>query len=308
MELLESIEELERVPGPVHLGVGVFDGVHLGHQAVIFSAMENASRVGGTAVAVTFDPHPAHILRPEAAPRLLTSLRHKSRLIADLGVSYLLKIHFDQAFSSLDPECFIAAMLRHARPLRTISVGHDWAFGRQRRGNVALLKSLGAISGFTVVEVASVQMDGLPISSTRIRKAVQSGAFHEAALFLGRSYSILGSVVEGRKLGRTIGFPTANLDACNEQFPPDGVYAVRVRWANRVARGMANIGVRPTVNASQSARNLEVHVFDLNENLYGADLDVEFVEFLRPEIKFSSLDDLKTQLEMDRVNALSLMA
>ena len=307
MELLESISELERVSGPVHLGIGVFDGVHLGHQAVIRSAMENASRDGGSAVAVTFDPHPARILRPDAAPRLLTSARHKQRLIAGIGIPYLLKIRFDQEFAALEPEAFIEALVQHSSPLRTISVGHDWVFGRKRRGNVAMLRDSGEASGFSVVEVSSVQMDGLAISSTRIRNAVKSGNLDEAARFLGRRFSILGTVEEGNKLGRTIGFPTANLDASNEQFPPDGVYAVCARWGNREASGMANIGVRPTVNESGAGRKLKVHLFEVNDDLYGADLDVEFIQFLRPEIKFASLDALKAQLHTDREKALSVV-
>jgi riboflavin kinase/FMN adenylyltransferase len=307
MELLESISELERVSGPVHLGIGVFDGVHLGHQAVIRSAMENAARDGGSAVAVTFDPHPARILRPDAAPRLLTSARHKQRLIAEIGIPYLLKIRFDEEFAALEPEEFINALVQHSCPLRTISVGHDWVFGRMRRGNVAMLKSSGETGGFRVVEVPSVQMDGLAISSTRIRRAVQSGDLDEAARFLGRRFSILGGVEEGKQLGRTIGFPTANLDAPDEQFPPDGVYAVRARWGNREATGMANIGVRPTVNESGAGRKLEAHLFEVNEDLYGADLDVEFIQFLRSEMKFPSLDALKSQLHSDRENALSVV-
>lgn len=307
MELLESISELERVSGPVHLGIGVFDGVHLGHQAVIRSAMENAACDGGSAVAVTFDPHPARILRPDAAPRLLTAARHKRRLIAEIGIPYLLKIRFDQEFAALEPEAFIEALVQYSSPLRTISVGHDWVFGRKRRGNVAMLKASGEAGGFSVVEVPSVQMDGLAISSTRIRNAVQSGDLDQAARFLGRRFSILGAVEEGRKLGRTIGFPTANLDASDEQFPPDGVYAVRARWGNRDAVGMANIGVRPTVNESGAGRKLEVHLFEVSEDLYGADLDVEFIQFLRPETKFTSLDALKAQLHLDRENALSVV-
>jgi len=306
MELLESIAELENVAGPVHLGIGVFDGFHLGHQAVIDSALEKASAIGGSAVAVTFDPHPATILRPDAAPRLLTSVRHKLRLIAARGVPYLLKVRFDEAFALLEAESFIEALANHAKPLRTISVGHDWAFGRGRRGNVAMLKASGEIYGFSVIEVASVQMDGLPISSTRIRKAVEAGELDEAAQFLGRRYSILGAVEEGKRLGRTIGFPTANLNAGNEQFPPNGVYAVNVRWKNREATGMANIGVRPTVNDSHAPKKLEVHLFGVNEDLYGLDLDVEFTRFLRPEIKFPSVDALKAQLILDRESAQSL--
>lgn len=299
MEVLNSISELARVHGPVHLGIGVFDGVHLGHQAVIRSAIQCAQHDGGTPVAVTFDPHPVKILRPEQAPRLLTSTPHKIRLIDAMKASFLLKVRFDAAFAALEPEKFISELVKHANPLRTISVGRDWAFGRGRRGDVAMLKRAGHGAGFSVVEVESIQVDGEAVSSTRIRKAVRVGDFSEAERCLGRRYTILGTVERGQQLGRTIGFPTANLRAHNEQFPPDGVYAVHVTWNGRKADGVANIGMRPTVNSSSAERRLEVHLFEVNEDLYQQDLEVAFLKFLRAEQKFAHLDALKKQIQAD---------
>lgn len=308
MQVLESIAELAGVDGPVHLGIGVFDGVHLGHQAVIRSAIDCAQRTGGAAVAVTFDPHPFKILRPEIAPRLLTSTPHKLRLIAAMDIPFLLKVRFDAPFAALSAEDFIAGLVEHAQPLRTISVGHDWAFGRGRTGNVAMLKSMGAKTNFSVVEVDSVLLDGDRVSSTRIRKAVQAGELDVASRCLGRRYSILGTVERGRQLGRTIGFPTANLRAHNEQFPPDGVYAVQTRIGLREVGGVANIGKRPTVESQAAERRLEVHLFGVDEDLYQCDLEVVFENYLRPEKKFGSLAELQTQIAVDAAAARKFLA
>jgi riboflavin kinase/FMN adenylyltransferase len=308
MQVLESIVDLAEIDGPVHLGIGVFDGVHLGHQAVIRSAIDCAQRMGGSAVAVTFDPHPIKILRPEIAPRLLTSTPHKVRLIAAMDMPFLLKVRFDADFASLAAEDFIVALVKQAQPLRTISVGHDWAFGRGRTGNVAMLKSLGAKTNFSVVEVDPVLLDGDPVSSTRIRRAVQAGEFDIASRCLGRRYSILGTVERGQQLGRTIGFPTANLRAHNEQFPPDGVYAVRTRIGLREVGGVANVGMRPTVETHAAERRLEVHLFDVDEDLYRCDLEVVFEDFLRPEKKFGNLAELQTQIGADAAVARKLLA
>ncbi len=308
MQVLESIAELAGVGGPVHLGIGVFDGVHLGHQAVIQSAIGCAQRTGGIAVAVTFDPHPVKVLRPALAPRLLTSTPHKLRLIAAMDIPFLLKVRFDSDFASLAAEEFIAMLVNHARPLRTISVGHDWAFGRGRTGNVAMLMSLGAKTNFSVVEVDSVLLDGDPVSSTRIRKAVQTGGLDLAFRCLGRRYSILGTVERGQQLGRTIGFPTANLRAHNEQFPPDGVYAVWAAIGMHKVGGVANIGTRPTIESEAAERRLEVHLFGVDEDLYERDIEVEFGDYLRPEKKFGSLTELQAQIGRDAADARRLLS
>jgi riboflavin kinase/FMN adenylyltransferase len=291
----------------VSLCIGVFDGVHLGHQAVIAAGAAHARECGGSLVVVTFDPHPARVLRPENAPRLLTSTAHKLRLISELGVPYLLKVRFDDVFASTDPEIFIQALVDAADPLKTISVGHDWAFGKGRRGNLDLLRKLGEEADFQVTNVAAVLLDGVPISSTRIRRAVESGDLDLAAKCLGRPFSILGTVVRGDQIGRTIGFRTANLKAHNEQFPPNGVYAVRVRLDSKVVDGVANIGSRPTVASAVPERRLEVHLFDFEDDLYGLDLEATFVEFIRPERKFDGLDALRAQIAKDVATAKGIL-
>jgi len=297
--VLRSIADLCTIPGPLFLAIGVFDGVHLGHQAVIQRALDDAQRSAGTAVVVTFDPHPVRVLRPEQAPRLLTSTAHKLRLIRDLGVARQLIIHFDPAFAATPPEEFIRALAAASQPLREICVGFEWSFGKGRAGNLALLERLGAEIGYSEVGVPAVEIDGEIVSSTLIRRAVEAGDLSRAARLLGREFTLLGTVIEGDRLGRTIGFPTANLSAHNEQYPPNGVYAVEVQRGAERLRGVVNIGVRPTIKNASGERVLEVHLFDFAADIYGDDLEITFRQFLRPEQKFSGLDALRAQIARD---------
>jgi riboflavin kinase/FMN adenylyltransferase len=297
--VFDSIADLGQIPGPLFLAIGVFDGVHLGHRAVIERALGDARKAGGTAVVVTFDPHPIRLLRPEQAPRLLTSTAHKVRLIRALGVQQLLIIPFDRAFAATPPADFIRGLAAAAQPLREICVGFEWSFGKDRAGNLALLDTLGHELGFEEVGVPAIEIDGQVVSSTLVRRAVEGGDFTAAARFLGREYTVLGTVTKGAQLGRTLGFPTANLSAHNEQFPPNGVYAVEVLRGAEKLRGVANIGVRPTVANASGERVFEVHLFDFHGDLYGEDLEVTFHRFLRPEQKFPSLDALRMQIAAD---------
>ncbi len=296
---LDSISALARIPGPLFLAIGVFDGVHLGHRAVIMRALADAQREGGTAVVVTFDPHPVRLLRPQQAPRLLTSTAHKIRLIRDLGVDQMLVIRFDQEFAATPPAQFIRSLAAASRPLREICVGYEWSFGKDRAGNLALLDQLGQELGFEEVGVPAVEIEGCIVSSTLIRRAVEAGDLATAARFLGREYTILGTVTKGAQLGRTLGFPTANLSAHNEQFPPNGVYAVEVSRGAATLHGVANIGVRPTIENASGERVFEVHLFDFRDEIYGENLEVSFRRFLRPEKKFASLDALRGQITAD---------
>ena len=327
VKTLSSISELANIAGPIVLAAGVFDGFHLGHRAVIERAIVDARAVGGTPVVVTFDPHPAAVLRPQSAPPLLTSTRHKLRLLADAGIAHVLVLNFDAAFAAKPPEQFIGELAAACRPLREICVGEDWAFGKDRAGNISLLTSLGEKLGFDAIGVLPVTVEGKAVSSTAIRAAVEEGALDAAARLLGREFSMLGTVIEGRRLGRTLGFPTANVRPESEQLPPNGVYAVR---ANVVAAegtrpadfqnpkseirnlksecppsavggygGIANVGVRPTVSDEGAQRLVEVHLFDFSGDLYGRDIEVFFERFVRPEQKFPSLDALRAQIASD---------
>ena len=308
MQVLRSIPELAQIPGPVFLAIGVFDGVHLGHQAVISTATRHATEAGGTAVVVTFDPHPVKILRPEKSPRLLTATQHKIALIRGLGVSHLLVLRFDREFASTSPEDFVRQLVESAQPLREICVGQEWSFGKNRAGNLALLKKLGAEFGFNVVGVEPVTSQEKIISSTAIRQAVETGDFATARRMLGRDYTILGTVEEGKHLGRSLGFPTANLSAHSEQFPPNGVYAAEGLLNGKTMRGVVNLGVRPTIDDGSPQRVLEFHLFDFDRDLYGENVELRFLQYLRPEQKFENLAALREQIARDVEAARSIFA
>ena len=303
MRTFKTIPDLAQLAGPLALGIGVFDGVHPGHKAVIEATLTAAKNSGGTPVIVTFDPHPARILRPENPPRLLTSTNHKIQLLSACGVENILLVEFNREFASNSPEQFIQTLAKYSRPLQTICVGEEWAFGRNRSGNVDFLRSEGVKLGFSVIAVSPVKIDGEIVSSTLIRRAVESGHLEQAEKYLGRPYTILGTVVGGRQLGRTIGFPTANLSAHNEQFPPNGVYAIRAQVGTKFLEGVANIGVRPTVENALPGRLLEVHLFVFAGDLYGQDIEISFPKFLRPEQKFDDLAALQFQIGCDTTAA-----
>jgi riboflavin kinase/FMN adenylyltransferase len=299
MQILRSTPELQKVPGPVFLAIGVFDGVHRGHRAVIERALKDSQPAGGNAVVVTFDPHPMRVLRPDIAPRLITATQHKIQLIESLQVNYVLILQFTKEFAATPPEDFIRSLASSCRPLREICVGHSWEFGKNRAGNLRLLDRLGEVLGFEEVGVEAVMEGEEIVSSTLIRRAVRAGDFKRAARFLGRDYSILGTVEPGEGLGKLLGFPTANLSAHSEQFPPDGVYAVNAVVKGRNRRGIVNLGMRPTLNYNDRNRVLELHIFDFHEDLYGEDVEVFFRRFLRPEIRFPDISALKAQINRD---------
>ena len=306
MEILRSIPELERLRGSLFLAIGVFDGVHRGHQAVISTSADHAAASNGTPVVVTFDPHPEKVLRPQAAPHLLSATEHKIALIRALGVEHLLIITFDKQFAATEPEDFVQKLVIQSKPLQEICVGHEWSFGKNRRGNLDLLKKLGAKFNFDVVGIPPVKINGAVVSSTAIREAIEKGDLAKAAEMLGREYTILGTVTRGDNLGKKIGFPTANLSAHSEQFPPNGVYVAEARIDGELYRGVINLGIRPTVSIGKSERVLEIHLFDFNRDIYGHDVEVRFLKFLRSEKKFQDLDTLVQQIRQDVEQARQL--
>ena len=294
---IEKLEELAAQDGPLHLALGVFDGVHVGHQAVIKRAVDAAARDGGKSFVVTFSPHPIRVIAPEKAPAsLLATLDEKAAVVKSLGVDGLLVIHFDMAFAGMAAEEFVRKLC--AGNVRTIAVGVDWRFGSNRSGDVAMLRKMGAELGFNLEAVSPVMWDGERISSTRIRQAIRDGNFAAAGEMLGRPYELSGIVIEGRKLGREIGFPTANLRLGERQLPADGVWVVTV---DGTLNGVANLGMRPTVDGTE--RLLEVHLFDFSGDLYGKELRIRFVKHLRPERKFASLEELREQIGKDAEEA-----
>lgn len=304
MILLRSLQELAAVQGPVVLAFGMFDGVHLGHEAVLKAATDEATTAGGSMVVFTFDPHPARVLRPELAPKLLAGPRHQQRLLERAGVQRVLLFPFDAAVAATEAAAFVRQLAESCPALRGICVGGNWRFGKGRSGDVALLSSMGAERGFNVVAVTPVMVRGEPVSSTRVRHAVKEGALELAAELLGRRYSVYGEVIHGDQLARKLGFPTANVRVENEQLPPAGVYAVRVRRADgALCNGVANLGHRPTVTPENQELSLEVHLFDFDGDLYGQELEVEFVHFLRSERRFSGMDALQKQIAADAAAA-----
>lgn len=307
MNILRSIDDLAGLKGPIVLAAGTFDGVHLGHQALIRRAMEEASACGGTAVVMTFDRHPAALLRPEKAPMLLTRNDAKIALLKDMGVPALLMLQFNHDLAGVPARDFIASLVSSCKSLRAVCVGSQWSFGKGGEGNVDLLKTLGGEENFDVIRIDPVMAGGTAISSTRIREAIAAGNFTDAEICLGRPFLLSGTVITGAGLGSKIGFPTANLDVSGMQLPPNGVYAVKVFRKGSILKGVCNIGLRPTVDATARTPVLEVHLFDHSADLVGEELSMEFVQFLRGEEKFSGLDALKGQIAKDCERARAIL-
>jgi len=303
MRLLHHISELADFDQPLHLALGVFDGVHLGHQAVINAAAQLAKKSDGLVGVVTFNPHPISVLKPQHAPkRLLASIEHKSELLAELGVDFLLLVEFTKEFANNEPELFISELVNANGQLKSLAMGEDWKFGKARRGNVELLKTWGDKHHFTVSSVGPIKKDGERISSTRIRQAIRDGNLTAASNMLGQPYEVWGQVEKGKQLGRTIGFPTANLNIFNEQLPPNGVYAVTAKLGEKLLTGVANLGYRPTTDQDEHPI-FEVHLFDFDQDIYDQTLRVTFEKFLRPEQKFDSIATLVKQIEYDAAEA-----
>jgi riboflavin kinase/FMN adenylyltransferase len=301
MRILHSIDELGEIGDLVVLAAGVFDGVHLGHQAVLRTAQSATREIGGTAVALTFDPHPAAVLRPSEVPQLLTSTESKLSLFENLGIENTLVVRFDANFAATEASDFILQLTRATPHLAGICIGRGWMFGKNRSGNASLLREMGQGNGFFTTEVEPFKIGDAVVSSTLIRKALLEGDLRTAETMLGRNYSLSGVVLPGAQLGRKLGFPTANLGLNNELLPPNGVYVVRVNASEQSLNGVANLGTRPTLGEN-SKRVLEVHILDFSGDLYGQKIDVQFLEFLRPEIPFENVNALKIQISKD-VNA-----
>ncbi len=291
--------------------VGTFDGVHRGHRDVIERLVARAHLLKIPSVLVTFEPHPLEVVNPAAAPLLLTTHDEKQEVIAETGLDYLAVVPFTAELAAYSAEDFVEGILRRCFRMRELLIGYDHGFGRQRAGNVDVLRTLGERDGFRVEVVDPVSTaDGHSVSSTSIRRAVAGGDLDRAAASLGRLYSVSGRVVEGAQRGRTIGFPTVNLGAPPHRklLPPEGVYAVRVQTPVGPLGGMMNLGPRPTFG--DSTTSLEAHLFDTNGNFYGSHIRIDFVARLRETRKFASAEQLTAQLrndERDARNALTLL-
>jgi riboflavin kinase / FMN adenylyltransferase len=299
VNIFRSIEELNATPGKWCMAIGFFDGVHLGHQQVIGQTLADARQHEAAALIVTFDRHPNAVVAPDRVPPLIYRLPQKVRAIESLGADSLLLIHFDETFSRQTAEAFVRSLAPGRRRVQSVSVGADFVFGYKRGGDVRLLRQLGQELGFGVHAIAAVSLDGKAVSSTRIREAIASGDLDLAGQMLGRAYSIYGTVVRGDQVGKSLGFPTANLDVTGLILPPRGVYAAHARLGNQQHRAVVNIGIRPTLRDASPQVRVEAHLLDFQSVVYEQELELTFVAKLRDEQRFDSLDALKAQIGKD---------
>ena len=299
MKIIHAAHELKPGSRRVCLAIGVFDGVHLGHQQIIRQTIADARQHDAVALVLTFDRHPNTIVAPGRVPPLIYSLPQKLRAIESLGADHLLLVRFDQEFSEQSGEAFVRGLARDLGSIQSICVGADFVFGHQRSGDVALLKKLGGEIGFTVHGLAAVSLDSRVVSSTRIREAIREGNLDSASQMLGRPYAIAGQVIEGDKLGRQLGFPTANLDATGLVLPPNGVYAGWTTVYNKSHGVALNLGFRPTLVSSKPELRVEAHLLDFSGRLYGLELEIEMCGKLRDETKFASPAELQAQIARD---------
>jgi len=299
MRTIHSANELRAGGRKVCLAIGFFDGVHLGHQQIIRQTISDARQHEGLAVVLTFDRHPNMVVAPAKVPPLIYPLPRKLRAIEGLGVDNLLLLHFDREFSQQTGEDFVKRLVREIGPIQSLCVGSNFVFGHKRSGNVELLKRLGAELRFVVHGMAAVSLDGKAVSSTRIREAIARGDLDGAGQMLGRTYSLSGKVIPGDGVGRKLGFPTANLEVAGLALPPGGVYAIHAEVEGQAFRAVLNIGHRPTRNQPAPVLHVEAHLLDFTGDLYGKDLEVVFVDRLRDEKKFNSMDELRDQIGRD---------
>ena len=288
--------------------VGTFDGVHLGHRAVLEEIRDRASATGRRAVLLTFHPHPLRIVRPEATPPLLTTPVEKKEILAETGLDYAVFLAFSPALSRYSPRRFVEEILVGRLRLDELVIGHDHGFGRGRAGGVTLLREIGTELGFAVDVVEPVLIEGAAVSSSLIRKAVSEGRLEAARTRLGRPYSARGVVVRGEQRGRDLGFPTANLriDATEKLLPPSGIYAVRGVLKRGVFAGALHLGPRPTFQGSPPS--IELYLLDFDGEIYGEEVRVDFIRFLRPVRAFESVASLVRQMELDVAEVRRVLA
>jgi riboflavin kinase/FMN adenylyltransferase len=298
MELIRGLHNLR----PRHHGcvatIGNFDGAHLGHQAVIGQLAEKADEMCLPAVVITFEPQPLEYFRPEAAPARLTRFREKLHALRRYAVDRVLCLPFNAKLAALEPQEFIHRVLIDGLGVKYLVVGDDFRFGRQRAGNIEHLREAGQQYGFQVVNMHTFEIDGERVSSTRVRRALEAGDMHAAERLLGRDYRMSGRVAHGNKLGRELGFPTANIHLHRKQTPLQGIFAVEVYGLDQEPlRAVASLGTRPTVDGTRAL--LEVYILDFDQDIYGRHIQVSFLHKLRDEEKYDSLELLKQQIDID---------
>jgi riboflavin kinase/FMN adenylyltransferase len=307
MKVHWGIEELKPLRKAV-VTTGFFDGVHKGHRKILGSVAEEAQRTGGESMVLTFWPHPRVILHPEEKEmKIITTLNEKSDLIATCGIDHLMIIPFTKEFSLLSSEEFIRKIIVDKIGTKKLIIGYDHRFGKNREGSFEYLKQHCSEFGFEVLEIPREDVDNMGVSSTLIRNALLEGNVSAVSNFLGRYYSIAGTVIQGKELGKKLGFPTANIqpEEPSKIIPMDGIYAVKTEIKGKLYKGMLSIGYNPTVSGKE--KTIEVHIFDFNEDIYGENIKIFFVEYLRPEEKFNSLEELIEQLKKDQESSLKIL-
>ncbi len=309
MKIIQRIEDIQHPFHNAVITIGNFDGVHIGHQALLHTVIERAEAIGGTSVAMTFEPHPIRVLAKNGQPPLITLYEQKTELIARSGIEVLVCVPFTREFASIPAERFVQELLVERIGVKVVVVGKDYSFGRDRRGDLSLLRSLSGDLGYDVVVVDWIQgFNGISgrISSTRVRQLVMEGNMDEARRMLGRYYQVRGRVARGRNRGgRLLGFPTANLQLQDELCPKQGIYAVTVEHGGRTYPAVANIGFSPTFN--DHLFTIEVHILDFNRSIYDENIRVNFIRRLRDEIKFSSIEALSEQIRKDVQEARGIL-
>jgi riboflavin kinase/FMN adenylyltransferase len=288
---------------PTVLTLGVFDGLHLGHQRIIQTVVQRAKTLNAISTAITFDPHPRAVLHPESAPPLLQTLDQRLAALEFLGVEQTIVIRFNRDFASIEAEDFLRDIIYDRLQAREVYLGKGFAFGKGRAGNIELLKKISAELGFFADEVPEVQLRGTRVSSSKIRELLAAGRVNQARRMLGRPYGVEGKIIRGDRRGHTIGFPTANLQPQNRVIPRTGVYVTATLIGDTWRRSITNVGIRPTFGGDAEP-SVETYIFDFDGDLYGDVLRVRFLHRLRDEKKFSGIDELKTQIERDSRRAL----
>ncbi len=306
MKVYTNIEDFKNVKNPV-VTIGTFDGVHLGHQKIISCLQEVAKEHSGETVLLTFYPHPRMVLfSDDNELKLLSTQQEKIEQLEKCGVEHLIIYPFTKEFSRLTSVEFVRNILVNQLKTKRLVIGYNHHFGRNREGSFENLKEYGALYGFEVEEIPAKDIDNIEISSTKVRKALLTGDVKTATTYLGHSYTLSGKVVDGRKLGKTIGYPTANIfvDDKYKLIPADGVYVVNIKHKGVMHGGMLNIGNNPTVNGK--FKTVEVNIFDFDKDIYGDEATIYFLERLRDEVKFNNVEELKKQLAKDKKNALQI--
>jgi riboflavin kinase/FMN adenylyltransferase len=306
MQHYRSLEHVQ-ITAPTVLSIGKFNGMHLGHQHLLAQVVARARQIGGESAALTFEPHPTLVLQPEHERVYLAPESERLALLDATGIDHLIVLRFDQTLMQLTAEAYMRNLCDHVN-LRELWVGPDMRVGYQRQGTVEVLRQLGEQFGYTIHPIEKLLVEGAPISATRIRSLLQAGAVEQIPALLGRPFAVVGEVVQGDQRGRTIGFPTANIAvARHDLLPADGVYACRVTLADGAQHNaVTNVGVRPTFGVLN--RTVEAHLLDWSGDLYGQQVRAAFIERIRPERKFSGIDELKAQIALDAARAREILA